>query len=487
VAPFDYAVFGGTGDLALRKLLPALYLRDLDGQVTPESRIVALSRSPLSHEAFLTTVKAALEKHLPAGALDAPTWARFSQRLSFIPVDATSDAGWSNLKAYFEGIKRVRVFYLATSPSLFGPICDRLGSNGLVTPDTRVVLEKPIGQDLASAKEINDRVGRVFAEEQVYRIDHYLGKETVQNLLALRFANSIFEPIWNSHYIDHVQITVAETVGVEGRGGYYNKSGALRDMVQNHLLQLLCLVCMEPPASLASEAVHNEKVKVLQSLKPIRIEDVGACTVRGQYRPGAVDGKAVPGYLEEAGAEGTDTETFVALKAEVSNWRWGGVPFFLRTGKRLAMRASEIIIQFRQVPHSMFGDTAGVIQPNRLEIRLQPNESIRFHMMTKEPGPGGVRLRPAALNLSFAETFGVRLPDAYERLLMDAVRGNSTLFMRRDEIEAAWRWTERILSGWEQRREPPKPYIAGTWGPSQAIALIERDGRTWHDEGLFDP
>ncbi len=484
VAPFDYVVFGGTGDLSLRKLLPSLYLRDRDHQITPDSRIVALGRTAHDRPAFLAQVEAALHRHLPAAEIEPEAWERFAARLTCLPLDASSDTGWDGLVDFFKDAgDHVRAFYLATSPSLFGPISQRLGRFGLVTASTRVVLEKPIGRDLASARAINDAVGTVFAEHQIYRIDHYLGKETVQNLLALRFANSLFEPLWNAHYIDHVQITVAETVGVEGRGEYYNKSGALRDMVQNHLLQLLCLVAMEPPASLEAEAVHNEKLKVLKALKPIAGADVSTHTVRGQYRAGASGGAGVPGYLEEAGTDGVNTETFVALRVDVDNWRWSGVPFYLRTGKRLPTRVSEIVIQFRGVPHSVFGPKVTGLEDNRLEIRLQPDESIRLHMMTKEPGPGGMRLRPATLNLSFAETFGARLPDAYERLLMDVVRGNSTLFMRRDEVEAAWIWAERILDGWRDRKELPKPYIAGTWGPSAAVALIERDHRTWHEDG----
>lgn len=488
VAPFDYVVFGGTGDLSMRKLLPSLYLRDRDHQISSDSRIVALGRTANDRGAFLTSVEAALHQHLPADVFDAETWERFSGRLFCIALDASSDTGWPTLVDFFKASgDHIRAFYLATSPSLFGPISKRLGAFGLVTKSSRVVLEKPIGRDLASAQAINDEVGTVFAEEQIYRIDHYLGKETVQNLLALRFANSLFEPLWNAHFIDHVQITVAETVGVEGRGDYYNKSGALRDMVQNHLLQLLCLVAMEPPGSLTPDSVHNEKLKVLKSLKPIAGSDVATHTVRGQYRAGASSGAGVPGYGEEAGPEGANTETFVALRVDVDNWRWAGVPFYLRTGKRLPTRVSEIVIQFRAVPHSVFGPKVTGLEDNRLEIRLQPDESIRLHMMTKEPGPGGMRLRPATLNLSFAETFGARLPDAYERLLMDVVRGNSTLFMRRDEVEAAWIWAERILDGWRDRKELPKPYIAGTWGPSAAVALIERDHRTWHEDGDAQP
>ena len=378
---------------------------------------------------------------------------------------------------------RVRVFYLATAPDLFGRICRNIGAAGLNSGKARVVLEKPIGHDLASAQAINTEVGAVFAEEAIFRIDHYLGKETVQNLMVLRFANSLFEPLWNSSAIDHVQITVAETIGVEGRGAYYETAGALRDMVQNHILQMLCLVALEPPTCLDADAVRDEKLKVLRALRPIEGADVGLKTVSGQYRAGASEGGAVPGYAEEIGATtGSNTETFVVIKAEIANWRWAGVPFYLRTGKRLPVRASEIAIQFRAIPHSIFNAPASAIQPNRLVVRLQPDEGVQLVLMSKDPGPGGMRLRATPLNLSFAETFRVRYPDAYERLLMDVVRGNPTLFMRRDEVEAAWAWIEPILETWRERGEPPKSYTAGSWGPSAAIALIERDGRTWHED-----
>jgi glucose-6-phosphate 1-dehydrogenase len=487
LSTFDYLVFGGTGDLSLRKLLPSLYLRDKAGQFTPESRIIGISRSHLDTGEYRAKAEEALRLHLPAREFDDAAWNRFRDRLSYVYVDATSDDGWGGLAGHLEGRDDViRVFYLATSPSLFGPISERLRASGLVTPQSRVVLEKPIGHDLQSARRINDEVGGVFAEKQIYRIDHYLGKETVQNLLALRFANSLFEPLWNSGHIDHIQITVAETVGVESRGGYYDTSGALRDMVQNHLMQLVCLVGMEPPVSLDKEAVRDEKIKVLRSLKPIGIENISTTTVRGQYRAGAVGGVAVRGYLEEEGI-GSDslTETFMALKAEVHNWRWSGVPFYLRTGKRMQEKMSEIVIQFRPIPHSIFPRDAGETSPNLLVVRLQPDEAIGLHLIAKEPGPGGIRLREVPLNLSFAQTFKDRFPDAYERLLMDVVRGKPTLFMRRDEVEAAWIWVERILDAWASRSERPKPYIAGTSGPSQAIALIERDGRTWHDDPAF--
>ena len=351
----------------------------------------------------------------------------------------------------------------------------------MVTPEARVVLEKPIGHDLAEAQTINSAVGEVFAERQIFRIDHYLGKETVQNLMVLRFANSLFELMWNSATLDHVQITVAEKIGVGARGGYYDQSGAMRDMVQNHLLQLLCLVAMEPPSSYDADQVRDEKIKVLRALRVLEGRAVVDATVTGQYRAGAVDGVAVPGYLDDIDQRTSDTETYVAIKAEIANWRWAGVPFYLRTGKRMADRWSEIVIQFKPVPHVMFDPKVGDMVSNRLVIRLQPDEGVRMHLMTKEPGPGGLRLRPVPLNLSYAETFKVRYPDAYERLLMDVVRGNTTLFMRRDEVEAAWRWTEPVLAGWREYGVVPRPYAAGTMGPTQAAVLLGRDGRSWFD------
>jgi glucose-6-phosphate 1-dehydrogenase len=490
VEVFDIVVFGGTGDLALRKLMPSLYLRDRDAQIPVESRILGVSRSDLTTADYVAQLYEALGRYLDPDDLDDEVWQRFSSRIAHVKLDAMKSDGWDALVKGLEGGEdRARVFYLATSPDLFGPICRNLEGAGVVTPMARVVLEKPIGRDLESACRINDEVGTVFSEDQIFRIDHYLGKETVQNLMALRFANSLFEPLWTNASIDHVQITVAEKIGVEGRGGYYDRSGALRDMVQNHLLQLLCLVAMEPPVRLDKDSVRDEKLKVLQALRPIAGSDVSAKIVSGQYRAGAVDGHPVPAYVEEladdetgAVAEST-TETFVVIKAEIDNWRWAGVPFYLRTGKRLPKRSSEIVIQFRPVPHSIFEPGAGALVSNRLVIRLQPDEGVTLSLMTKDPGPGGLRLRSAPLNLSFAETFKVRYPDAYERLLMDVVRGNPTLFMRRDEVEAAWSWIEPILEAWQQSSERPKSYTSGSWGPSAAIALIERDGRTWHDEG----
>jgi len=483
VPSFDLVIFGATGDLALRKLLPALFRRHADGQIPDNSRIFGVAREGIGADTFRQRADAALRRSIGEDAALAERIPTFLPMLGYHTLDATGDRGWDALASEFaKDEKRERVFYLSTSPSIYVDICQRLRRHGLITPDTRVVIEKPIGHDLASANAINDAVGSVFAEQQIYRIDHYLGKETVQNLLALRFANALFEPLWNAAHIDHVQITVAENIGLEQRASYYDHAGAMRDMVQNHLLQLLCMVAMEPPASLNPDAVRDEKLKVLNALKPMRGADVAQYTVRGQYRAGVSDGRAVPAYADELGDNKSTTETFVALKAEIENWRWAGTPFYLRTGKRLPQRVSEIVVTFKPVPHSIFDPSAGPLHQDRLVLRLQPGEGVKLWLTIKYPGPGGLRLRHVPLDMSFADAFGVSQPDAYERLLLDVVRGNPTLFMRRDEVEAAWRWADPILAAWATGGEAPRPYTAGTWGPSAAVALIERDGRTWNEE-----
>ena len=453
-------------------------------QIPPDARIIGAARSRLDDDAFRKRTMDALRHHVAKPDMDRAVAERFTELVHYAQGDAGQDGGLTNLSELLaEQPDRIRVFYLATSPNLYGPICNNLKAAGLVTPNSRVVLEKPIGHDLPSAREINDVVGQVFTEAQTFRIDHYLGKETVQNLLALRFANVVFERLWNADVIDHVQITVGETVGVEGRGDYYDNSGALRDMVQNHLMQLLCLLAMEPPTSLEADAVRDEKLKVLRSLKPIAPHEVGTVTVRGQYSQGAVKGEAVPGYLTDLGpGRHSRTETFVALKAEIQNWRWNGVPFYLRSGKRLPQKVSEIVVQFRAAPFNVFQRESAALSPNKLIVRLQPEEGMKLELMTKSPEPGGLHLSPTQLDISFEKAFATRYPDAYERLLMDSVRGNPTLFMRRDEVEAAWSWVEPIIEAWDETREPPRLYPAGTWGPTSAIALIERDGRTWYEE-----
>lgn len=483
VETFDLIIFGGTGDLAMRKLLPALYHRDRDEQITPQSRIIAASRGALSQDDYLTMVEESLRSNLAEGDFDEAHWASFSQRLYYAQADALEHSDWGALSEVLaEHEDRVRVAYLATAPSLFGPISAGLKSNGLITDSSRIVLEKPLGRDLDSAKEINNAVGECFREDQIYRIDHYLGKETVQNLLALRFGNSLFEPLWRRSAIDHVQFTVAEDLGVGGRVEFYDGVGALRDMVQNHLLQLVCLFAMEPPSSLDQNAVRDEKIKVLRSLKPISAEDVRANTVRGQYSEGAIKGETVSGFADELSNKDSTTETFVALKLEIENWRWSGVPFYLRTGKRLKAKHSEIVVQFQDVPHSIFPEQEYNVSPNLLRIRLQPDEGVQLSVMAKEPGPGGFELRPVSLDLSFAETFGVRYPDAYERLLMEVLRGNPALFMRRDEVEAAWEWIDGIIDGWQASKQKVESYVSGSWGPTTSSMLLDRDGRRWHQE-----
>ncbi|MDX2411387.1 MAG: glucose-6-phosphate dehydrogenase [Woeseiaceae bacterium] len=480
---FDLIIFGGTGDLAQRKLLPALYHRDRDGQITGDSRIVSVGRSALARDDYLSLVEKALQDNLDSGEFDADFWKTFSRRIQYVEADALAHDQWDALNELLGGNEeRIRVAYLATAPSLFGSIATGLKVNGLITDNTRIVLEKPLGRDLASASEINDEVGRCFAENQIYRIDHYLGKETVQNLLALRFANSLFEPLWRRGAVDHVQITVAEELGVGGRIDFYDRVGALRDMVQNHLLQLVCLTAMEAPSSLHHDAVRDEKIKVLRALRPIDADAVRGDTVRGQYAAGAIKGNTVPGYDEELGDAKSSTETFVALKVQIDNWRWSNVPFYLRTGKRLKGKHSEIVIQFQDVPHSIFPEQKFDVMPNRLTIRLQPDEGVKLSLMAKEPGPGGFNLRPVSLDLSFEETFGIRYPDAYERLLMEVLRGNPALFMRRDEVDAAWTWIDGIIAGWEESRQKIENYVAGSWGPPASAMLLDRDGRAWYPD-----
>lgn len=483
VQPFDYVVFGATGDLTKRKLIPALYHRFKDGQFDEQSRIIGASRSKLSEADFQKTAREAIGQFVEKEYQDQAVIDRFIKIFTYVPVDASKPDESGDLGAALrDDPKVVRAFYLAVAPDLFEPIAEYLHAKMLYRRDARVVIEKPLGHDLESSKEINDGVSKIFQEDQVYRIDHYLGKETVQNLLALRFANTLFEPVWNSAHIDHVQLTVAESVGA-GTRGYYDESGALRDMIQNHMLQLLCLVAMEPPASDDANALRDEKLKVLRALRPITNGEVAKSTVRGQYRGVASEGTSVAGYQEELPEDkkGSRTETFVALKANVDNWRWAGVPFYFRTGKRMAERVSEICIQFKPIPHSIFDHAEGAPKPNKLIIRLQPDEGVKLMMMIKDPGPGGMRLREVPLNLSFAATFSERTPEAYERLLMDVIRGSQTLFMRRDELEAAWSWVDPIREAWDRSTEPPQSYTAGTWGPSGAVALIERDGRSWYE------
>jgi glucose-6-phosphate 1-dehydrogenase len=444
----------------------------------PELKIVGTARSDMSDAEFRNFARAALEKYLPAGRRGG--MADFLNRLSYQPLDATTIEGFDELAKKVGKPQKGLAIFLSTAPSLFEPTIAGLQSAGLAGANVRIGLEKPLGTSLETSEEINDAVASAFSEDRIFRIDHYLGKETVQNLLALRFANIMFEPIWNSNYIEHVQITVAETVGLESRVAYYDDSGALRDMVQNHMLQLLALVAMEPPTSFDSTAVRDEKVKVLRALRPVKDGE----TVTGQYRAGAIGGKSVPGYDEELGKD-SDTETFVAIKAHVDNWRWNGVPFYLRTGKRLPERVTEVVIQFRPIPFSIFEGKGAKTQPNRLVIGIQPEENVHLSLMAKVPGLDreGIRLRPVPLDISMPDAFaGAVKRIAYERLLLDLIVGDQTLFVRRDEVEAQWEWIDGIRAEWTAEAQTPKTYAAGTWGPSAAIALAERDGVTWHDE-----
>ncbi len=481
LSTFDMLLFGGTGDLVTRKLLPALYRRFAAGQVTAESRIFGIARSGLARAEYVAQAESACREFL-GKEFDAARWLEFSRSLDYLKLDAGAARDYAPLAAKLAGREDiVRVFFFSTASNLFAPIAENLAKAGAVTPLSRVVLEKPLGNDVASAELINHHVGAIFTERQIYRIDHYLGKEAVQNLMALRFGNALFEPLWRRGLIKYVQITVAEELGVERRGNFYDSTGALRDMVQNHLLQLLCIMAMEPPGSSDPDAVRDEKLKVLRALRPLQDRDVLLKTVRGQYKAGAVRGVPVPGYLDEADiAPDSTTETFVSLKAEIDTWRWAGVPFYLRTGKRLQDRTTELVVTFDEVPHPIFEKPA-TQTANMLVIRLQPDESITLTILAKNPGEG-MRLKPVSLALDLGETFKTRSLDAYERLLMDTIKGNLTLFMRRDELDAAWRWIDPIIAGWHMYDERPKSYIAGSWGPAASSALIGRDGFSWHED-----
>jgi len=478
VEPFEIIVFGGTGDLARRKLLPSLYHRYRDGQISDDSRIVGVSRSKHSRSEYQALIEKNYHEFAKDEEFDSKLWAKFIKLVDYVSIDVTSDKDWSGLgSALSDKGKLIRVFYLAMPPRMFADICDGLKAADLVHDKSRVVLEKPLGTDYESARKINAGVGKVFKENNIYRIDHYLGKETVQNLLVLRFGNILLEPLWSNQAIAHIEITAAESIGVGGRGSYYDGAGALRDMVQNHLLQLLCLTAMEAPTSLEANDVRAEKIKVLRALRPITTESVQSKTVKGQYARGKVEGEAVTDYMSDVDVTESNTETYVAIKAEVDNWRWAGVPIYIRSGKRMSSRRSEIVIQFKPVPHSIFGETK--LNPNKLVIRLQPDEAVKLWFEVKEPGAGGMRLKTLPLNLTYADNFAVRYPDAYERLLMDVVRGNLSLFMRRDEVEAAWKWVDGILAAWEETQQRTELYSAGSEGPAEADELLSGSGHKW--------
>ena len=480
-----FLLFGATGDLARRMIFPSLYNLLADGLLPDDFMIVASGRSEMSDDAFQKDVCAALRQFLPKDRYDDDVAARLREMICYQPVDAAKPEQFAALAQRIDGrLERGLSIYLSTPPALFAPTAQGLADAGLIAANTRIAMEKPIGKDLASSKQVNDGIGALFAEEQIFRVDHYLGKETVQNLLALRFGNVMFEPLWNTGAIDHVQITVGETVGLEGRVSYYDGVGALRDMVQNHILQILSIITMEPPARMDPTAVRDEKVKALRSLRPMTAETVKTHSVRGQYTPGAVQGEIVTGYADELG-QPSDMETFVALKAYIDNWRWQGVPFYLRTGKRMPARQSEILIQFKPVRHSIFwraGHGTG-LEPNTLIIRLQPEEYIRLLIMSKRPGlERQGHLEEVTLDVSLTAAFaGQRRRIAYERLILDLLAGDQTLFVRRDEVEAQWTWIDSIIDGWKEANMKVAPYSSGNWGPSSAIALIERDGASWHD------
>ena len=477
-------LFGGGGDLAMRMLLPSLYFLEHDGLLPDGLKIIGAARSEETRDEYVAKVRQSVEAKAKADAAwSDDAWTRMEARLDYLAVDATSAESLKPLKDKVgDG---ACTSFLAVSPSLYARIVTAMRAAGLAEPEDRVVLEKPIGRDLETFRQIDDAVADAFSENQVFRIDHYLGKETVQNLIALRFGNTIFEPLWNNLSIDHVQITVGETVGVGDRWPYYDEYGALRDMLQNHMLQLLCLVAMEPPSDLDPDSVRNEKVKVLRSLRPITPEEAERVTVRGQYVAGTVDGEAVKGYDDERGAQ-SDTETFVAIRADIDNWRWAGVPFFMRTGKRLPEKRTEIVIQFKPVPHSIFdhGDR-GAVEANRLVIELQPEEDISLSVMNKKPGlDQRMQLQPIRMSLSWGQNDKTAKPPrrriAYERLLLDALAGDSTLFVRRDEAEQAWKWVDEVSEAWEGAGFKPHDYVAGSWGPEAADLLLSRTGREWN-------
>ena len=480
--PFDLVLFGASGDLALRKLIPALYYLHLDGRLHEEGRIWAVTRSTINLESYLEHIKQAAHQY--GTEVEPKIWQSFIRRIRHIGMDLDKASGYAKLAKKLQGANQRCVFYCAVHSRLYPEISEQLFAQNIINEHSIIVLEKPIGSDYQSGQAINRRVAEFFDESQIYRIDHYLGKETVQNLLALRFANSIFEHQWNQRYIDHVQITISETVGVEQRAGFYEGTGALRDMLQNHLLQLLCMTAMEPPSSMAPESVRDEKVKVIKALKPIVGDDLLDKVVRGQYEAGLIQTKdgneMVPRYRDEPGvSQDSYTDTFVAVKAEIDNWRWAGVPFYLRTGKRLAERSCEIVVQFKEVPHSLFEMQNKKTMANKLVFRLQPDEGVRLQMCEKRIG-NHMQVRPMTLSLNNAGQ-KKRVPDAYERLLADAINGNATLFLREDELMSAWQWADPILQFWQQADQRPEPYNSGSWGPAASTLLLAKDGRLWQE------
>ncbi len=483
--PFDLILFGANGDLALRKLMPALYHLDKDGRLNQSGRIIAISRKIPTKAEYLSLIKEQNLKHNEADLYDEKSWQQFSKKIEYICLDLTSSQGFNKLTKKLKDKTRQRIFYCAVHSKLYPDISQNLAQNQLITPVSRIVLEKPIGNDYESGSLINQKVAEFFNESQIFRIDHYLGKETVQNLLALRFANSIFEHQWNQRYIDHIQITISESIGVEKRAGFYEGTGALRDMLQNHLLQLLCMVAMDPPASLDAQAIRDEKVKVLNALKPIEGSEIEKNVVRGQYDSGFIQttqgAEEVVCYRDELGVPSNSyTDTFVAVKVEIDNWRWSGVPFYLRTGKRLAKRACEIVVHFKEVPHSIFEMQHKNAMANKLVFRLQPDEGVRLQLCEKRIGHR-MQVRPMILSLINSEDEEQRVPDAYERLLVDVINDNPALFLRVDELMAAWKWADPILQHWHKQEQKPDAYTSGSWGPAASTLLLAKDGRLWEE------
>ena len=481
---FDLVIFGGTGDLAWRKLMPAVFQAFRHGNLPEGGRVLAVSRQDLSDDAYRAWVKERFQNVHDAKRPSDEEFERFAALLHYARLDLSQANDYAQLKGWIAqrpgGPADVVVMYLATSPDLFTTVCKQLGAAGLNTPDVRVVLEKPLGRDLESAQEINRVVRSVFKEEQAFRIDHYLGKPSVQNLMALRFGNALFEPLWRRESIANIQITLSESIGVETRGDFYSRTGALRDMIQNHALQLLTMIAMEPPSRNDADAIRDEKLKVLRSLKPFDATTVVRDVIRGQYKAGNIEGRKVVGYLEEDKVPaGNRTETFVALRTEVLNWRWASVPFYLRTGKRLGDRDAKIVVNFRPTPHNIF---PGVTQPNKLVINLQPEDGLELHLLAAKGTGQSEALSPVSLDLDFDKAFAEDRVGAYERLLLDVIAGRLNLFVRSDEQEEAWRWVEPIIDNWKADDAGPRPYSAGTWGPAAASALVARDGFVWSEE-----
>jgi glucose-6-phosphate 1-dehydrogenase len=485
---FDLVLFGGTGDLAWRKLMPALFQAFRHGSLPAEGRIIGVARDDLSDEQYRALIRSRFDEVDLAKRPTPEEFDRFAALLHFLRMDLSRPADYQRLATILRerGADTV-VMYLATAPSLFTVACEQLAAAGLNTPNTRLVLEKPLGHDLASNRAINETVRSVLSEKQIFRIDHYLGKPSVQNLFALRFGNALFEPLWRRENIANIQITIAEDLGVENRGAFYDQTGALRDMVQNHALQLLCALAMEPPINAHADAIRDEKLKVLRSLKPWTTQALEQHVVRGQYTAGGSNGDAVRGYRDEPGVNPESiTETFVALRADIANWRWAGVPFYIRTGKRLASRDARIVVNFHPTPHAIYRTPMGAA--NRLVIHLQPKDGLELHLLAQgQDGRQHARhaaqvLTPVHLDLDFDKRFGSGRVGAYERLLLDVIDGRLNLFVRSDEQEEAWRWVEPIMEHWRGDTNGPRPYSAGTWGPSASSAMIARDGHCWSEE-----